>query len=651
MIDHISNTYCKPSLSQIFFYILLVFCSKNLAAEPANYIDYDIPPQSLGTALKSFAVQSQLQLLVSHDNIADVQSVGLSGLHKKTEALELLLKDTKLEYEISDDSVVVVQPRSSDISNEDTPVKVNSNSFDKSKSYQVAQNDIDYRNTKQNNAKQQAPSNIDNTSHALEEVIVTALKRELSLQDTPISVVAFSEQDLSQRGIANISDLPGYIPNLTYTTAFAGGSSAPGFYIRGIGEADFIVTQSPTVALYMDGVFISRSLGSALDIVDIERVEVLRGPQGTLFGRNTTGGAIHVITAKPSEEFKATAEITTGSRDRLDVKASADIPLIEDTLLSKFSIATFNQDGYGRRLLDGSETGDTENMAFRGQLHWIASDTVDFLVTGDTSRRRASAGTETFLGLDPTPGFIRTVVNPFFLAPQGLPVIDDKFVTNDNFTSFANEVSKDEYDIWGLSVSGTWQASDNLTVKSITSYRDLETDTGFDIDATPYPVIEQEIFVDHWQFTQELQLTGRSFNDKLEWIVGGFYFKEKGDELDRINVLSFVVPVGLGRVEEGFNEYLNVTPPTLQVNDIETESYAFYGQGTYALNEKINLTAGLRYTYESKDLTSSQSGFVFRARGTVGETWDNLSPKFGIEYHASDTLMTYASISRGFKSG
>ena len=233
----------------------------------------------------------------------------------------------------------------------------------------------------------------------LEEIVVTARKREESLQVAPIAVSALSGSELEVRSMTNLMEVGSFAPNVIMGTG-QGGSGGGGngqVYIRGIGQLDFLFTTDPGIGIYIDGVYHARTLGAVMDLLDLERIEILRGPQGTLFGRNTIGGAINVISSKPAEEFGGYVEGTYGDFDRTDFRGSVDVPLIPGQLLAKAALSYKNRDGYGKRLDFASgekidEAGDEDALSARGALRWQISDdlTADFIF--DYSRERETRG-------------------------------------------------------------------------------------------------------------------------------------------------------------------------------------------------------------------------------------------------------------------
>ena len=223
----------------------------------------------------------------------------------------------------------------------------------------------------------------------MEEIIVTARKREESVQDTPIAVSVFSGESLAARGIDKLDGIGSITPNMTFSNinTNGGGGNSAYIFLRGVGQADFVPTTDVGVGLYVDGVYFARSVGSVLDLIDIERVEVLRGPQGTLFGRNTIGGAVNIHTVKPHEKFEAKLKAKVGSDDRMNFVGKVNGAL-SDNLFANVSLASFNQDGYVVNPDTGLDTGDDETMAFRGALRWLVNDNIEVNITGDYSRDR-----------------------------------------------------------------------------------------------------------------------------------------------------------------------------------------------------------------------------------------------------------------------
>ena len=252
----------------------------------------------------------------------------------------------------------------------------------------------------------------------LEEVFVTARKREESIQDTPISITAFSGDDLGARQLDNIGQISEATPNRIFNdrAGLSGNSGSTTIFIRGVGQLDFTLNVEAGVGIYVDDVYVSRSTGALIDLLDIERVEVLRGPQGTLFGRNTTGGAVSVTSKLPGEEFEARLGLTAGNYDRLDVYGTVNLPL-SDNLYNRTSIKYKGRDGYYERLIDDADVSDVDSLGFRSRFLWRPSETLDVILSLDGTRDRQGVGGLTLLSIEEalsTPTSIASLHNGVF---------------------------------------------------------------------------------------------------------------------------------------------------------------------------------------------------------------------------------------------
>lgn len=508
------------------------------------------------------------------------------------------------------------------------------------------------------NAETGAPSD------RLEDIVVTARRTEERLQDTPISVTAVTSAAIEQRGLTNVSQVAAFAPNVQFspTANISGSSSAASIFIRGVGQTDFTLTTEPGVGLYLDGVYIARSVGGVLDLVDIERIEVLRGPQGTLFGKNTIGGAINIVTQPPADEFGGRIEGTYGRFNRIDGKASIDVPL-SDKVLTKFSIATLNRDGYARRLLAGDRLGGINTLTGRFRMLIKATDTftIDLSLEGTRNRNDSAATTMLGVGDGTGPTFFTNEGTPIpasgfiaglnaALAARGVPLnqryFDENWKTGNPYTTNGTGPNFSNDNIWGASGTLTWELSDTTTLKSISAYRDLDSHFGRDADNSPLTVVNTEDFYKQWQFSQEVQLTGKSFDDRLNWIVGAYYLKEKGNNVNRVIINDAIAggdSTGTFVIHSG--------------GLVDNDSIAGFGQGTFHFTPAFSITAGLRYSDERKRFTPVQ--FIENAPGAPpilpqvekAVTFHKWNPKVSAEYKWTPNVLTYASFSTGFKSG
>ncbi len=498
---------------------------------------------------------------------------------------------------------------------------------------------------------------------AVGEIVVTARKREESLQQTPIAITAFTGESLLKRGLTNLMEVGSFAPNVNMATApgGSGGGTNAQIYIRGIGQTDFLFTTDPGVGVYIDGVYHPRTLGGVMDLLDLERVEILRGPQGTLFGKNTIGGAVSIISAKPTGETGGHAELTIGKFDRIDGRGSFDFPIVEDQLFAKVSFSSKNRDGYGKRLdfttreiLD--RTGNENEAAGRIALRYLPNEDITVDLTADYSRVREESVPTTLINADPLGGVPITLWNALIGGPAGTP-FDGRYISGDPDVSFGTGPNHSDLTAWGVNLTIEWDAGP-MTIKSITAYREMEALFGRDGDGSPLPIVETDQVQDQDQISQEIQVIGDSFDDRLHWVIGGFYFNEFGRDTNDVVLTSGL----FGALETAgiFGPPGNAVNIALDLdfdvfNEIDITSYAAFTQGTFDVTDKLSLTGGARLTYEKKDYFSnhfrvaSLEPLVFME--TVKDNWTAVTYEGGADYQVTDDLLVYAKASRGFKSG
>lgn len=462
----------------------------------------------------------------------------------------------------------------------------------------------------------------------IEEVVVTSRRREENLQDVPVSVQAFTASNLQMRSLDSLTAVGQNTPNLTFGEQAQSGSSASVVYIRGVGQADTLAAFDPGVGIYVDGVYLGRMTANDLDMMDIERIEVLRGPQGTLFGKNTNGGAISIVNKKPdvsADGVSGRFEVTGGSRNRRDAVANANIPLSRDVAALQVAVARRSQDGYSTRV-DGEQQADKDR--WNGRIALLLKPSEDFEVLWNADVSSFNQGSSAYrLVAVREDSVVPTIYAAFTNARY-----DNRWVSNSDYFSNGTGPNVNDGKLWGTSLTLTWDR-EWATVKSITSYRHSDIDSQIDPDGSPNTVLDVLESVRQHQFSQELQLTGEAFDDRLKWVTGLYYFNESALDKNDFNVaLEFFGGAA------NFNQYL----------DIENISYALYSQGTYELTDKLNLTVGARGTYESKQVKREQAG-----QQTVAPSgnWTSFLPRVGLDYRWSDELMTYVSAAQGNKSG
>lgn len=520
-------------------------------------------------------------------------------------------------------------------------------------------------------ARAQSTETSAEAADTLEEIMVTARKFAESLQDSPVSVSAFTGEALEARAITNLEEVSRYTPNMVFFPNGIAGGSAGQPFIRGVGQFDFVVTTDPGVGIYLDGVYLARSLGSLLDLVDIERIEILRGPQGTLYGKNTIGGAINVVTRLPGNARELFGEVRTGRFDRIDARASVSLPMIPDVLAARVAVSTKNADGYGRRLLTGEEIGDEGTDAIQAVLDWRPSERLELVLSFDATRidqRFAAAHLAAVNPAAPLVGLYAALVGPY----------DDRYVAQDPFVSNATGLNFNEQEIWGLAATLSWQLS-GVLFKSITGYRAQEQQFGTDPDGSPEQLVDELDSTDQRQISQELQLTGTGLGERLRWVTGAYFLREDAAGTLDVQLFSALFPAleglpapliplapgavcppppdvpmpCLGGAGNPFNTIFDLT--RLITLDQRTDSAAVYGQASFDVGARLGLTYGLRYTREEKDFFTSlllpNSGVLVIPPTTRSDAWSDVSHRFGVEFHANDAVLLYASAAKGFKSG
>ena len=514
-------------------------------------------------------------------------------------------------------------------------------------------------------------------SHAqIEEIVVTAQKREENLQDTPIAITAFTEESLEGRMINDISKLADFTPNVIFdtTTPISGLSNGAAVFIRGVGQLDFGLTTDPGVGTYIDGVYSSRAVGGVLDVVDIERIEILRGSQGTLFGRNTIGGAINITTKRPAETFGGMLEATFGEFERTDFKGSVDIPVTEK-FLTKFAFSSKNRNGFVDRITVGDRLGDEDRQSARGSFLLQATDDIELYATVDyTSIDEQSAGS-VMVGITEFPGAPPLLApsstwayNQVFVPsnPGALPYTAQEFLLDGNDRTLATGPTGTDLESVGATLTFTWSLP-WFEFKSISSYRDTEGEFYRDPDNSSIQITEtSNPNYNHEQFSQELQLTGALFNERLQYVLGAYYFEEDGTDDVFVPIYGALpTPAGLIALPLFINNYVLV----------DNSSKAVFGQGTFDLTEQIAVTFGLRYTEDEKGFgyrqyISPDPGGAIAVLALLGPPvtvpgpagaivlWDEVSDEFtelnfraGIEYQFNDDTLFYFTYADGYKSG
>jgi iron complex outermembrane receptor protein len=449
-------------------------------------------------------------------------------------------------------------------------------------------------------------------------VTVTARKREENVQEVPVAVTVVTGEILEDQGAADISEIQAQVPNLSIYQGRNQSSTLTAF-MRGVGQADPLWGVDPGVGLYLDDVYIARPQGALLDVFDLERIEVLRGPQGTLYGKNTIGGAIKYVSRELTDTPRGSISFTGGDYSNQDVKLSISGPIVEGKVRGKLAIASLQRDGFGTNLFTGRDNSDKDTTAFRVGLDFLPSEDVTVKLRYDRTEDNAEPK-----------GYARLAPNffcPLFLVTcDPLPGLFDTEGGIDPANGTTSE---------GYSLTVVWDINDDWQFKSITAHRESNTKNNIDFDTTPAVIADTRTDYFDDQDSQEFQFI-YSGGQRLNGVLGFYYF----DGFAGGNVPFDFIGGAVNGVTDG---------------DTTTESLAIFGDGSYAINDRATFNFGLRLTEEDKSgrafntLNIIPGGVAADFQDTT--TFSSVSPKLGIDYQFNDDVMGYVSASRGFKSG
>lgn len=485
----------------------------------------------------------------------------------------------------------------------------------------------------------------------IEEVVVTARKRDENLMDTPLSVSALTASDLSRFQVDDLGDLQNIVPNLSLNMGDAANAV---IYIRGVGQRDSLSFADPGVGVYLDDVYMGRAQGAFLDVVDVERIEVLRGPQGTLYGRNTIGGAIKYVSAAPTLEPFLELEAGVGNYGEQRLKATWSGPLSQEgDLLGRLTLTHIAHDGYNENEFGGagSDTdGDKETFAGRLHLQYSPNEDLSFNVTLDRSVNDPDRSI--------TPA--RATTGPTLV--QGTAHFQP---ATDPFDIEADFNDVEQLEVEGVGLTVEYQPSDAVQLKSITSFRQLDHETHIDLDGTGFEIFGVHVDQSQDQFSQELQLSYDS-GGPVKALLGVFHFSEDDVTPDGI---SNTEPIDFsGGAGVFFSAY-----GTVSENDQSVEANAVFGEVSWSVSDAVEITLGARYTSESKKLKRKacqalgafgmvlphvddcnpppNSSNPFALNLDLSEDFSKVTPKLGISYKFEGGGLAYFNYARGFKSG
>ncbi|MEO1014842.1 MAG: TonB-dependent receptor [Pseudomonadota bacterium] len=483
-------------------------------------------------------------------------------------------------------------------------------------------------------AAAQAPSAEDELT---DEIIVSARRRDESLQDVPVAVSAFSGDQLNAIGAIDLTDIEAITPNVTLETSRGTNNTITAF-IRGVGQQDPVAGFEAGVGLYIDDVYLNRPQAALLDIYEVERIEVLRGPQGTLYGRNTIGGAVKYVTKGLADEPEVNLRLQGGTFGQLDAIGSFSLPLLTDSSIGDLKIggtvAYLRRNGFGDNLnIPDLENYNKDILAGRVAVEWDPTDTFSLRITGDWTDDNS----------DPRQGHR-------LLDFPGFPVLDNVFDTRSGLNAPEQSVVAR-----GISATAEWRVSDTITLKNILAYRDDFTETPIDFDSLPIVDLDVPAIYDNSQFSEEFQVLYEG--DRLSGVVG-FYFLDANalNEFDVLLETTGALPVvGL----PGLNAFTS--------SDVDTSTWSVFADFSYQLTDTVAISLGGRYTEDTRTISLDRQTFLNGSSPTFGGTprdpiavaadlnaeadFEDFSPRASISWQPLEEHNFYFSYAKGFKGG
>ena len=483
----------------------------------------------------------------------------------------------------------------------------------------------------------------------LDEIIVTARKVEENLQETPISITAITGAALEDRGVFRTDTLDQLVPNLQFANnaPLAGNNASSALFIRGIGQTDPTSTVDPGVGLYIDDVYIGNAVGGSMALRDIANIQVLRGPQGTLFGRNTIGGAVIMTTTDPGEDFGGEVRAEFGDDSLVDGFLALDVPLGEK-FKTRWAFGIRQQDGYVTRS-DGTDLGDTDTFTASTKWVFTPNDAVRAAVLLDYTKSDENGAPLVFAAINEAATFPRVASQdagcPGVVFPTSgpVPMVNDPRCANDfqGRGPFANNGTApltSQFENFGASLNLSFDLNEAMTIKSITAYREADWLGNRDADNTPLPILHTFYDVSGDQFSEELQFLYQS--DRLTGVFGLYYFNQTSDDIATVE--------------------LNPPPPGVQRdsdnNKVDNTSWAAFTQWTFKFNDMFAATVGGRYTEDQKDAFPDQFDYATPTVKQVpaiwySDTFSSFTPSATLQLNWNESAMSYLSYSEGFKGG
>lgn len=522
-------------------------------------------------------------------------------------------------------------------------------------------------------------------NEGIEEVVVTARRREETAQSVPIPITVLRSEELETRGALDLRDLERITPNLSFENTTVNRNTAQVF-LRGIGQTNFGPGQDPKVGIYLDGVYLARSQGAVFDLLDIDRVEVLRGPQGTLFGRNTTAGLVHVITKRPGKTFEADVRGHAGNEGQFGGGISLNIPLT-DTLAARISAQHRESDGYVENRADGSDWMDENSQNARAAFAWTPNDRFDALLALDYQYVREKPGLASCEWVGGEDLFALGGLEGLAALGDFADDIKATCEADKPYSGFEEDPNdSNKLDAWGAALTLTYNLTPNLELTSVTAHRDIEDvngSWGIGGDSLAGDTVSVHQSNDrpseHDQFSQEIRLSGTAIDEKLTFVAGLYHFDENSSVNVQVPLFEgwlppdcavnpFATPCFPAFPGATFGDLILQTQASSNFSAYagENKSDALFAEVTYSFTEDLSVTAGVRHTKDERELTVMQEritgaedpsflcadGSLPIARMcSVSDNWTETTPRVIVDYKLTDEVLLYGSWSKGYSSG
>lgn len=528
-------------------------------------------------------------------------------------------------------------------------------------------------------AQSSAPSG----TSALEEIVVTARKRSERLQQTPITVTAVTAEELDARNFSSITDLGASIPNISLTAGSTdvGGAANAVFFIRGIGQLDYAATADPGIGVYVDGVYLGRAQGAVMELADIKQVEILKGPQGTLFGKNTMGGALNITTKDPDRKFGGLVGITGGEDSRLNGDLELTGP-VSETIAGRISAAYRSKDGFQKRPYapDKDASGAEGTTVVRGKLSWTPSEHTTIMLAGDYTNMDAAANLtwvkENFNTWPPTLGNLITFWNALIGTAPGNTPYTAAVTSSDPRVDNGTYPNRLRFKGGGASLRGEWQL-DPLLMRSISAYRTFDSRNQRDMDGSPLNFGYVDYRDHQWQLSQEFDFIGKAFEGRLDWTAGVYYFHEAAVSNWLVGLApglyqaiqslpAAVLALGpyscpnanpLTPCAGGAGNPVNLVFDTTSIYrpTVKTDSYAVFTELEWHFTDRLSAITGARYSHDWREFSFSKlglgSGLMLIGPSEASKSWSDTSPRVGLKLQATPDVLYYLTLSKGYKAG